>query len=151
MYLSTVQSDPLTEERLAELEKSLALSSGVAPFSDAKDVPERARWSRVKDPAVEAVIPGCVVYDLVWVQQGAVSEASTYRMWRVFVNTKTHLPRRAESYAKSELEKEYALESFVMVTYPSESEIQDVVVSTFGPPGSRTGGPEHIGTLGADR
>ncbi len=151
MYLSEVQTEPLTEERLAELEKSMASSSGVAPFADAKDVPERARWSRVKDPAASPVIPGCAVYDLEWLQQGAVSEASTYRRWRVFVDSKTHLPRRAESYAKSESEKEYVLEYFVMITYPSEREIQDIVASTFGPPESRTGGPEHIGTPGTDR
>jgi len=151
MYLSEVQTEPLTEERLAELEKSMASSSGVAPFSDAKDVPERVRWSRVNDPAAGAVISGCAVYDLEWLQQGAVSEASTYRRWRVFVDSKTHLPRRAESYAKSESEKEYVLEYFVMITYPSEREIQDIVASTFGPPGGRTGGPEYIGTPGTDR
>ena len=150
-FLSAVETKALTEERLAELEKSAALFSGVAPFSDAKNVPEHARWSRVNDPAVAAVIPGCVVYDLVWVQQGAVSEGSTYRRWRVFVDAKTHLPRRAESYAKSEPEQEYALENFVMVTYPGESEIQDIVARTFGPPSSRTGGPAHIGTPGTDR
>jgi hypothetical protein len=151
MYLSEVQAEPLTEERLAELEKSVASFSGVAPFPDAKDVPKRARWSRVKDPAAGAVVPGCAVYDLEWQQQATVSEASTYRKWRVFVDTKTHLPRRAESYAKSESEREYTLEYFVMVTYPSESEIQDIVASTFGPPESRTGGPEHIGTPGTGR
>lgn len=151
MFLSEVQTVPLTEEKLAEFEKSVALSSGVAPFSDVKDVPERARWSRVNDPAVEAVIPGCAVYDLVWVQQNAISEGGAYRMWRVFVDTTTHLPMRAESYAKSEPEGEYTLTSFVVVTYPSESEIQDIVASTFGPPGSRTGGPEYMGTPGTDR
>jgi len=151
MYLSAVQTEPLTEERLAELEKSVASFSGVAPFPDAKDVPKRARWSRVNNPAAGAVIGGCAVYDLEWLQQGTVSEASSYRRWRVFVDTKTHLPRRAESYAKAESEDEYRLEYFVMVTYPSESEIQDIVASTFGHPGSRTGGPEHIGTPGTDR
>jgi len=151
MYLSAVQTEPLTEERLAELEKSMASFSGLAPFPDAKDVPERAQWSRVNDPAAGAVIGGCAVYDLEWLQQAAVSEASIYRRWRVFVDTKTHLPRRAESYARSESEEEYTLEYFVMVTYPSESEIQDIVASTFGPPGSRTGGPGHIGTPGTDR
>ncbi|KPK45041.1 MAG: hypothetical protein AMJ65_01125 [Phycisphaerae bacterium SG8_4] len=151
MYLSEFQTEPLTEERLAEIEKSLASLSGVTPFADVKDVPKRARWSRVKDPAAVAVISGCAVYDLEWLQQGTISEVGTYRRWRVFVDAKTHLPRRAESYAKSESEQEYALEYFIMVTYPSESEIQDIVAGTFGPPSSRTGGPEYIGTPGMDR
>ena len=151
MYLSEVQTEPLTEERLAELEKSMASLSGATPFADVKDVPERARWNRVNDPAADAVVPGCAVYDLEWLQPATVSEASIHRRWRLFVDAKTHLPRRVESYAKSESEREYTLEYFVMVTYPSESEIQDIVASTFGPPESRTGRPEHIGTPGTDR
>ena len=150
-YLSNVETKPLTEEELAELEKSVTLPSEVAPFAHVRDVPERARWSRVNDPAVESVSPGCVVYDLMWVQPGTVSGTSNYRMWRVFVNAKTHLPRRAESYVKSKPEEEYTLKSFVNVTYPSESEIEDIVASTFGPPGSRTGGPAHLGTPGIER
>ena len=151
MYLSEVQTEPLTEERLAEIEKSLASLSGVTPFADLKDVPKRARWSRVKDPAAVAVISGCAVYDLEWLQQATVSEAGTYRRWRVFVDAKTHLPRRAESHVKSESEEEYALEHFVMITYPSEGEIHDLVTGTFGSPASRTCGPEYIGTPGMDR
>ncbi|MEA3227262.1 MAG: hypothetical protein U9Q07_15035, partial [Planctomycetota bacterium] len=151
MYLSTVQTEPLTAQRLAELEKSMTPSSGLAPFPDVKDVPKRAQWNRVNDPTVLAVIPGCEVYDLIWVQQTATSEKGSYRKWRVFVDAETHLPRRAEFYSKSEPEQEYTFESFVIITYPSESEIQDIVASTFGSPGSRTDGPEYIGTPGISR
>ena len=147
MYLSNVQSEPLTAEKLLDLEKSMTPSFGVAPFFDAKDVPENARWNRVDDPAIVALIPGCAVYDLTW----TASEGGSQRKWRVFADAKSHLPRRTELHAKSVTEAQYKLESFVVVTYPNEREIRDIVANTFGQPGSQTSGPEYIGTPGIDR
>ncbi len=151
IYLETVQTEPLTAQKLADLEKSMALSSVLAPFARARDVPERARWIQVNDPAILAVIPGTKVYDLMWVQQVLTSEERPHRKWRVFVDANTHLPRRAEFYSKAESEDEFIFESFVIVTYPSEGEIRDIVANTFGSPGSRTDGPEHRGTPGTNR
>lgn len=147
MYLSEVDSEPLTDEKLRDLEKSMTPSFVLAPFFDARDVPEGARWERVRDPAIVALIPGCVVYDLTWM----ASEGGIQRKWRVFADARSHLPRRTELYAKSGAEAEYELKSFVVVTYPSESEIQEVVANTFGQSGTQTSGPEYIGTPGIDR
>ena len=151
LYLSTVETQPLTEEELTAMEKSISLSATLTPFSDMKDVPMSARWTRVIDPAVVAVIPGSAVYDLVWIQPVATSEKGAHKKLRVFVDAGTHLPRRVESYGKSEPEQQYTLESFIIVTYPSEDEIKDIVASTFGSPGTRGDGPEYIGTPGTDR
>jgi hypothetical protein len=150
IYLSTVQTEPLTEQKLADLEKSTALSSALAPFSHVRDVPERARWIHVNDPTILAIIPGTKVYDLIWVQV-STSEKDPHRKWRVFVDAGTHLPRRAEFYSKAEADEEFTFERFVIVTYPSEGEIRDIVANTFGSLGSRTDGPEHRGTPGTNR
>ena len=151
IYLSTVQTEPLTAQKLADLDKSMALSSALGPFPHVKDIPESARWNRVSDPAILAVIPGTEVYDLIWVQRVSISEKGSHRKWRIFVDADTHLPRRAEFYSKAEPEEEFTFERFVIVTYPSEGEIRDIVANTFGSPGSRTDGPEHIGTPGTGR
>ncbi len=150
-YLSTVQTQPLTEQMLAELEKSVTPYSAIAPFSYMRDIPDSARWSHVDDQAVTAKVPGSEVYELVWTEQGTTSEIVAYRKWRVFIDARTNLPRRAESYTKSEPGQEYKLESFVIITYPTEREIQDLVANTFGPPDSRTDGPEYRSTPGANR
>jgi hypothetical protein len=150
-YRSTVQTEPLTEQMLAELEKSVTPYSSIAPFSHIRDIPDSARWSRAGDQAVTAKIPSSEVYDLTWTEQGATSEIVTYRKWRVFIDARTNLPGRAESYVKSELGQEYKLESFVIITYPTKRDIQDLVANTFGPPDSRTDGPEYRGTPGANR
>jgi hypothetical protein len=151
MYLSTVRTQPLTEQMLAELEKSVTPLSGISPFSYIRDIPEQARWNRISDSAVTVVVPGSEVYELVWTQQGTTSEVVLYRKWRIFVDSRTNLPKRAESYIRSGPEQEYKLESFVVITYPSESEIQDIVRNIFGPRDGRQNDPEPIGTPGAQR
>jgi len=151
MYLSTVQSQELTDQMLAELEKSVTQLSGISPFSYIRDIPEQAQWNRISDPTVSAVIPGSEVYELLWAQQDSASEVVLYRKWRVFVDAGANLPKRAELYVMSGSEQEYNLESFVIITYPGESEIQDIVRNIFGPRDNRTDDPGFIGTPGVRR
>jgi hypothetical protein len=88
-----------------------------------------------------------VVYDLTWTPAAGVTE----RKWRVFADARSHLPRRTESYSRSDSEAEYELESFVVVTYPSEDEIQEMVANTFGQLGTQPNVPEYIPTPGIER
>ncbi len=149
-YLSTdsVETEPVTEQMLAELERSAGRTSGLVPFSDMTEAPEDAEWNRVDDPAVAAIVPGAKVYDLTWRQEGTSSAAVMFRRWRVFVGVRTNLPKRVEWYVKSEPQAEYTFETFAIVVYPSESEIQTVIRNTFGSAASRLREPEYIGTPG---
>jgi hypothetical protein len=61
------------------------------------------------------------------------------------------LPKRVEWYAKSRAEDEYTFETFTVVSYPSQSEIQDLIRNTFGLHPDRPDEPEYIGTPGMDR
>ncbi len=151
LSLNAVQTEAITEQMLAELEKSVAPFSGLVPFSDVSDVPEDAQWNRIDDREVAAIAPGTKAYDLTWIQKSTPSEAVVHRKWRVFVDSRTNLPKRAEWYAKFTSEGGYILKSFVVVTYPSESEIQALVQNTFRQPERRPGEPEYMGTPGADR
>lgn len=146
-FLSVFKTEPLTGQKLVGLEESLTASFVLAPFFHARDVPGTARWERVRDPVVVALIPGCVVYDLTWI----ASAGGTERKWRVFADARSHLPRRTELYVKPDSEAQYELESFVVVTYPSEAEIREIVADTFGQSGRQIGGPEYIGTPGIDQ
>jgi hypothetical protein len=140
-YLSSVQTETITEQMLAELEQSTARFSGLVPFSDMSDVPEGAHWNRVDDPEVAAIAPGTEAYELTWM------EAVARRKWRVFVDVRTNLPKRAEFYAKLKPEDDYTIETITVVAYPSESEIQALVENIFGRPGD----PVYRGTPGTDR
>ena len=143
----SVQTLPITQEMLDELKKSDTPLSSISPFSYARDIPGQARWNHISDPEVLAVAAGSEVYELVWAQQDTISNVVLYRKWRIFVDARTNLPKRAESYVKSEIEQKYILESFVIIAYPSEREIQDIIRNVFG----RQDDPQYIGTPGAYR
>ena len=91
------------------------------------------------------------MYELVWEMEGAPSEEISQRKWRVFIDKETHLPKRTESYVRAGSESEYRLEKYTIVTYPSESEIREIVANNIGRPGGSTGNAEYIGTPGIDK
>lgn len=147
----SVRTEAITEQMLAELDKSVAQTSRLFPFSDANGIPEGAQWNKVDESRVAARVPETKVYELTWTEAGGAPEALAYRKCRLFVDTRTHLPKRAEWYAKARPEDEYTFETFTVVSYPSDSEIQDLVRNTFGPRPGRPDEPEYIGTPGTDR
>lgn len=150
-YVSSgyIQTESIPRPMLAELEKLEAESFGLVPFSDANGIPEDAQWSHLDDREVAAAVPGADVYDLTWAVKSATGEIGMYKMWRLFANARTHRPERAEWYTKLTPEDEYGFEIFAVVTYPSESDIQNLVRSTFGSRPSDD--PGYISTPGADR
>lgn len=148
---SNVQTVPITRQMLAELEKSAAGLADIVPFSDINDIPGDAQWSRIDDREVSAAIPGTKAYDLTWIAKSTDSQAVVHRKWRVFADDHTNLPKRIELYAKSRPEDEYGFERFVVVAYPSEDEIQNIIRNIFGPRDGRPDDPEYIGTPGAQR
>jgi hypothetical protein len=143
----SVKTEPITQKMLAELEKSVAVEDDLVPFSNKKDIPEEARWSRIDDQAVLASVSGTKAYDLTWVEKNKDSQAVIYRKWRVFADNRTNLPERMEWYSKSRPEDEYGFEEFVVVGYPGEDEITSIIRNIFGRPDI----PEFIGTPEAYR
>lgn len=67
-----------------------------------------------------------VVYDLTWPDEeddGSV----VFRKWRYFIETKTKLPRKIEKYSKYEPNGEYALQETLIVNYPTDEQIRQVI------------------------
>jgi hypothetical protein len=142
----SVQTEPITRQMLAELEKSAA-TAGMVAFSDGNDIPPDAQWSRIDDKAVSAAVAGTQAYDLTWTAKSTGPQAIVYRKWRVFTEDHTGLPKRIEWYSKAVSDDEYVFEKFVVIAYPSEDEIQDIIRNIFG----TRNGPEYIGTPEAYR
>jgi hypothetical protein len=142
----SIHTEPITRQMLAELEKSAA-TAGMVAFSDGNDIPPDEKWSRVDDKAVSAAVPGTRAYDLTWTAKRTGPQAIVYRKWRIFTEDHTGLPRRIEWYSKAVSENEYVFDKFVVIAYPSEDEIQDIIRNIFGP----RDGPEYIGTPEAYR
>jgi len=151
-YLSSdsVKTEMLSEEMLAKVEQAAGRRFGLVPFSDISGV-SGARWSRVEESEVETTVSGTKVYDLTWPQKETSSDAIEFRKWRVFVDTHTNLPKRAEHYFKLKPQEEYDFEKYEVITYPSGVQIQALIEKTFGPAASRAGEPEYRGTPEAER
>lgn len=148
---NSVQTEPITQQMLAELEKSTAGSADMVPFPDRNDIPRDARWNRIDDREVSIAVPGTKTYDLTWIAKSTDSQAVVHRKWRVFAEDRTNLPKRIEWYAKSGPEDEYGFERFVTIAYPSKDEIQNIIRNIFGPRDARPDDPGFIGTPGAQR
>ena len=58
----------------------------------------------------------------------------------------TNLPKRAEWYSKLQSEDEYKFETFAVVTYPGENQIQVLIRNTFGADALQPRDPRYIGT-----
>ncbi len=151
-YLSTgsITTTAITDEMLAKVEQAAGRRFGLVPFSDISDV-SGARWSRVEESKVAAAVSDTKVYELTWPQKETNSEAIRFRRWRVFVDTRTNLPKRTEHYFKLKHQEEYKFETYEVITYPSGGQIQALIHKTFGPAASQPGELEYIGTPGAER
>jgi hypothetical protein len=148
---NSIQTEPITQQMLAELEKSAAGSTDMIPFSDRNDIPEEAQWNPIDDREVSVAVPGTKAYDLNWINKSTDFQVVLHKKWRVFADDRTSLPKRIEWYSKAGSEDEYGFEKYAVITYPSEDEIQDIIRNIFGPRDGRPDDPEYIGTPGAQR
>jgi hypothetical protein len=144
---NTIQTEPITQLMLTELEKSAADSADMVPFSDRNEIPREAQWVRIDDGETSVAVPGTKAYDLCWIDKSTDSQVVLHKKWRVFAEDRTGLPKRIEWYSKTGSEDGYGFEKFVVIAYPSEDEIQEIIKKIFG----RQDDPEFIGTPGAYR
>lgn len=144
---NSIQTEPITGEMLAELEKVTFDSNDIIPFPDRNDIPKQAQWVRIDDRGVSAAAPGAAAYDLTWIAKGKDTQAALHRKWRVFADNRTSLPKIIEWYSKAESEDEYGVDKKFIIAYPSEDEIEKKVQDVFG----RRDEPGYIGTPEAYR
>ncbi len=141
-----VQTEPITDQMLAELERSMIQNCGLIPYFDMEKIAEDVKWNRIDDPKVTAQAIGTKIFDLTWHQEDATTGEVKFRRWRVFADTKTNLPKSAEWYVKSKSQEEYSIESHTVFLYPDQEEIQALIRTTFGRTGRQPDEPGYIGT-----
>jgi hypothetical protein len=141
----SVKTQRLSGEMLGKVRQVAVKRFGLIPFSKISDIPG-ARWSRVEDSELEAVVSGIKAYDLTWPEKNITWGSFALRKWRIFLDRDTNLPTRAESYSKLTSEEEYKLEWFTVVTYPSESQIRTLIHNEFGTAALQPRDPGYRGT-----
>ena len=126
--IGTIETNQLTEGRIAGIEKKISGSLGLMPFENMPDIPVNHKWDEVTDNYPHAAAKGLEVYDLTWVIKKH-SGLVVFKKWRVFVDAKTNLPHKTEWYQKLTADEEYTLLSVNVVKYLDRSEIQAALKS----------------------
>jgi hypothetical protein len=147
MSSNAIQTEPITQQMLDEFEKSAAGAADLLPFSNRNNIPKDAQWNRMDEQTLSTAVPGTKAYELTWIAKITTTGAVIYRKWRVFIEVRTDLPKRIEWYSKTRPDNEYKLDTFAIIAYPSEDEIQNTIRNIFGRPEN----PEYIGTPEARR
>jgi len=123
---AVTETESLTKDDVADVEKKISGSLGLMPFSDISEVPPDSEWSRVTDDGLEGVSEGTEVHDLIWTEKTR-GGSMLFRKWRVFSNVETNLPERVEWYRKLAADDEFVLETRMVVEYLSDSEIRSAI------------------------
>lgn len=150
---SSTVTDALPENLMAVAEEKMALAFGLVPSVIAENpLAENVTWRRVDRSGIEAASAGTEVYDLTWTDQDGGTQV---HRWRYFVDGRTSLPSKIEFYTREFSSPGYSLSRYVLVSYPTQEEVQTLAVSVFGAEnqGQRpaSGYPEYMSTPGSYR
>jgi hypothetical protein len=121
-----IEAKPLSPEMVAQAKEMITGSLGLVPFTDLSVVPEDADWSHVTGGSLEVAGGGTETYELTWLEE-SYGRPTEFRKWRGFVDPKTDLPQRTESYRKLARDVEYTLVSVKVIAYLGDDEMQAVI------------------------
>ncbi len=141
-----IRTQQLSGDMIFEIEALISGTFGLIPSVDIEQAAGSARWSYIDRDSVTAVVPQSRVYDLDWTEGLAASDGRRCLKWRVFVDSRSNLPRRIERYEKPDAEQNFRLETAEIISYPDDSEVEDLIYATFGPDRSERPGSELVGT-----
>ncbi len=121
----SVETSPLPAEMITGTEKMMTGFLGLVPFRDISLVPENAEWNQMTSNELIAA-SDTAIYELIWIKTSPAGN-KVFNKWRFFVDPKTYLPRKTESYTKRVGDSDYTLRSAMEVEYLNDSEMEDVV------------------------
>ncbi|MFC1781662.1 hypothetical protein ACFLZ8_05315 [Planctomycetota bacterium] len=120
-----------TDEMITDMEKNIAGKLGIIPFYYT-EIPEGAQWNLVTNNESQSQITGTELYELIW-QTATNSESLLHNKQLYFVEKKSGLPIRIESYRKIDFEEEqdFEYQTLIEFEYPSNNEIKAVLEDFF--------------------
>jgi hypothetical protein len=121
----SIETSPLSTEMVTETKKMLAGFLGLVPFDD-MSVPENAEWNSIGNDDLGTATKATEIYELTWLDRTHTG-VTIFNKWRFFVDPKTYLPQKTESYRKTAGDNEYTLSSRMEVKYLSDSEMEAAV------------------------
>ncbi len=116
----------MTSESRIRAERSMTGLLGLLPFDDANAVPAGAQWVAV-DTGPDSPVADARAYDLTWTDSGQA------RRYRFYVEPREKLPVRIERYVADAARGAETMDLAQVITASSETEIQSLIYSVFGP------------------
>ena len=116
----------ISNEDNARIKTMIGGSFGLLPFEDIAILPRDAQWRRLADAKIPGNTSNLEVYDLLWTDKSYLGPL-TFNRWRVYVGPETKLPQRTEIYQMLPGEQEYILNSFNVIDYPTDDEMQAMI------------------------
>ncbi len=98
---------------------------GVIPQLTRDPSETKATWS-ISDKESETRERDLIVYERESTSRTSAGDLISHR-WRGFIDSKTHLPVRTESYRKMGKQEEYQLASYSLIDYVTDADIQAAV------------------------
>ena len=121
-----VRTESLSGEKLVRVKGLVDTAFGTLPFDSPRSVPASAQWGTL-DSDMESR-GNRDVYELRWTERLG-PERELRRKWRVYVDSQSNLPRRAEYYSKLGTETDYGLQTTVTIEYVTGDQIQAVLAA----------------------
>jgi len=121
----SVEKSQLSTNEMTIIKKMMTGLLGLVPFRDISLIPENAEWNNMTNNELMFSSDNAI-YELRWTESSLAEKKETYK-WRFFVDPKTYLPRKTESFTKKAGESEYTLNSIMEVEYLADSDIEHIV------------------------
>jgi len=124
--MGSVKTEKIDSMAVEEVEATMHTPWDLLPFGDASSLPEGAVWAEVEDTGVTAGLENIDAYDLSWTEQMA-DGFTVHHKWRMFVNTRSHLPGKLELWEISARKDQYELTTTVEIDYLTDDELQETI------------------------
>ena len=116
----SITTSPLPTKTITATETMMNGLLGLVPFDHMSVIPNDAERN------YKEATNDTQVCELAWAEK-AYNGSVVFKMWRAYVDSKTNLPKRVESYRKLSIDTEYTLLSVMEVQYLSDSEMKAVI------------------------
>lgn len=123
---SSVDISELPNETATQTKNMMAGLLGLVPLDELVLFPDDIGWNRVGNDDLDSITKAIEIYELTWIKRTSAGN-TVFNKWRFFVDPKTYLPRKTESYTKRIGDSKYTLRSAMEVKYLSDSEMEDVI------------------------
>lgn len=125
LNIGTHETSKLPDETISTIKQNIAGYLGLVPFDDISEIPKNAEWKYIGNNGTEAT-NDTEIYDLTWSDE-PYNGSLIYKKWRVFVDARTHLPKRTELKTQRVTDNDYIKKSIRIIESLRDQEMTAII------------------------